>query len=112
MAGIPTEYEPVPPDVAAQPTVKLSRQRRGSPVRRGAPVWLVATVTAVWAAAVSYVPVLVLVLLGGQVGGGEPMAVRLRFGTAFWLLGHGVPLSLGGNRLALVPLGVSVLAGW
>src|SRR5205814_5334216 len=60
----------------------------------------------------SYVPVLVLVLLGGQVGGGEPMAVRLRFGTAFWLLGHGVPLSLGGNRLALVPLGVSVLAGW
>src|SRR2546421_457121 len=110
MAGTPTEFEPVPPDVAAHPTVKLPRQRT-RPTRRRAPVWLAAAVTTVWAAAVSYLPVLGLVMLLGQVSGGAPVGARLTFGTAFWLLAHGVPLSLGGDRLALVPLAVSVLAG-
>ncbi|TML25564.1 MAG: hypothetical protein E6G35_12055 [Actinobacteria bacterium] len=111
MAGTPTEFEPVPPDVAAHPTVKLPRQRT-RPTRRRAPVWLAAAVTTVWAAAVSYLPVLGLVMLLGQVSGGAPIGARLTFGTAFWLLAHGVPLSLGGDRLALVPLAVSVLAAW
>src|SRR2546423_9083673 len=69
MAGPPTEFEPVPPDVAAHPTVKLPRQRT-RPTRRRAPVWLAAAVTTVWAAAVSYLPVLGLVMLLGQVSGG------------------------------------------
>jgi uncharacterized protein DUF6350 len=112
MAGTPTEFEPVPPEVAARPTVKLPRQRRGEPPRRRAPVWLAATITTVWAALVSYVPVLVLVGLLTQVRGGPSVVERFRFGTAFWLLAHGVPLSVGGDRLTLVPLAVSVLAGW
>src|SRR2546421_5836333 len=109
MAGPPTEFEPVRPAVAAHPTVKLPRQRT-RPTRRRAPVWLAAAVTTVWAAAVSYLPVLGLVMLLGQVSGGAPIGARLTFGTAFWLLAHGVPLSLGGDRLALVPLAVSGLA--
>jgi hypothetical protein len=66
----------------------------------------------VWAALVSYVPVLVLVGLLTQVGGGPSVHDRFRFGTAVWLLGHGVPLRLGGDRITLVPLAVSLLAAW
>jgi hypothetical protein len=61
---------------------------------------------------VSYLPVVLLVALLGQGSGGAPVAARIRFATAFWLLAHGVPLSLGGDRLALVPLAVSILAAW
>src|SRR6266536_696666 len=67
------------------------------PVRRRAPVLLAATVTTVWAALVSYLPVLIL---AGLV---TSWRSAFRFGTAGWLLGHGVPL---------VPLALSVLAGW
>jgi hypothetical protein len=70
-------------------------------------VLLAAIVTTLWAALVSYVPVVVLV---GLLTGAWTGAVR--YGTGFWLLGHGVPLTLGGQRLALVPLALSVLAGW
>jgi hypothetical protein len=75
-------------------------------------LWVAAGVTTLWAALVSYLPVLVLVGLLSQVGGGAAVSARLRFGTAFWLLAHGVPLSVNGDRLALVPLGVSILAAW
>src|SRR5947209_10697375 len=113
MAGsTPTEFEPVPPEVAARPTVVLPRQRRGSRSRRRAPLWLAAAVTTGWGALVSYVPVVLLVGLVTQVSAGPSLLDRLRIGTAFWLLGHGVPLSVGGDRLTMVPLAVSVLAGW
>src|SRR2546430_104901 len=102
MAGTPTEFEPVPPEVMARPTVRLRR-----PVRRRAPVLVAATVTTLWAALVSYLPVVALVgLLTGAWGS------AFRFGTGFWLLGHGVPVTVGEERLALVPLALSVLAGW
>src|SRR5438128_1201110 len=109
MAGTtPTEFEPVPPDVAARPTVKLPRQR-GRPSRRRAPVLLAATVTTLWAALISYVPVLALVVL---LAGGGPWAGAFRFGTGFWLLGHGVQLTFAEGRVGLVPLALSVLAAW
>jgi hypothetical protein len=111
MAGTPTEFEPVPPEIAARPTVRLPRQR-GRPVRRRAPVALAAAVTTGWAALVSYVPVLMLVGLLTSITGGASWAGTFRFGTAAWLLGHGVPLSAGTGRFALVPLGLTVLAGW
>src|SRR2546423_11503425 len=96
MAGPPTEFEPVPPDVAAHPTVKLPRQRT-RPTRRRAPVWLAAAVTTVWAAAVSYLPVLGLVMLLGQVSGGAPIGARLSLRSAFWLVGPRGPRVLGGG---------------
>src|SRR2546429_7217530 len=104
MAGTPTEFEPVPPEVAARPTVRLPRQR-GRPVRRRAPLALAATVTTTWAALVSYIPVVALVgLLTGH--------LEIPGGTRAWLLAHGAPLSTGAGRFGLVPLGVSVLAAW
>src|SRR5437870_5582911 len=111
MAGTPTEFEPVPPDVAARPTVRLPRQR-GRPVRRRAPVALAAAVTAGWAAIVSYVPVLALVGLLSAVTGGASVGGVFRFGTAAWLLAHGVALTSGAGRYGLVPLALSVLAAW
>src|SRR2546423_9926511 len=102
MAGPPTEFEPVPPDVAAHPTVKLPRQRT-RPTRRRAPVWLAAAVTTVWAAAVSYLPVLGLVMLLGQVSGGAPARARPALATAPCLLAPRGPLSLGRGPLAPVP---------
>jgi len=100
---VPTEFEPVSAEVAARPTVRLPRQRR--PVRRRAPLALAATVTTVWAALVSYLPVVALV---GLVTG----HLQISGGTGAWLLAHGTPLSTGAGRVALVPLGVSVLAAW
>src|SRR2546423_11854603 len=96
MAGPPTEFEPVPPDVAAHPTVKLPRQRT-RPTRRRAPVWLAAAVTTVWAAAVSYLPVLGLVMLLGQVSGGGPLGARPALRTPLWLPGPGGPPFPGGG---------------
>src|SRR5256885_12435052 len=110
MAGTPTEFEPVPPEVAARPTVKLPRQRPGSPARRRAPVWVAASVTTVWAALVSYVPVVLVVGLLTQVGGGPSLVDRLRFGTGLWLLGHGVPMTIGGGPGKLGTLPASRLA--
>src|SRR5579859_4565047 len=98
--------------MAATPTDTRPVRTTGPPARRRAPVWLAASVTTMWAALVSYVPVVLLAGLVTQAAGGPSLADRLRFGTAFWLLGHGVPLALGGDRLTLVPLGVSVLAAW
>ena len=104
MAGTPTEFEPVPPEVAARPTVRLPRQRE-RPVRRRAPLALAATVTTTWAALVSYIPVVTLVgLLTGH--------LEIPGGTGAWLLAHGAPLSTAAGRFGLVPLGVSVLAAW
>src|SRR5204863_7534373 len=76
-----------------------------TPVRRRAPLALAATVTTMWAALVSYVPVVTAVsLLTGRF---EP-----HVGTGAWLLAHGVWLATPAGRFGLVPLGVSVLAAW
>jgi hypothetical protein len=74
-------------------------------VRRRAPLALAATVTTVWAALVSYVPVVALVALLTN-------HIQIPGGTGGWLLAHGVPLDTGAGRIGLVPLGVSVLAAW
>jgi hypothetical protein len=112
MAGTPTEFEPVagfepvPPDAAARPTVRPPRQP-GRRARRRAPVLLTATVTASWAAIVSYVPVLVLVGLLLRAD-----ATTFRLGTGTWLLAHGVPIATDAGPVGLIPLGLTALAGW
>lgn len=80
--------------------------------RRRAPVLVAAAVTTGWAAAVSYLSVVAVVGLAVLVGGGATVPVVLRFGTAGWLLAHGVPLGTSAGPLGLVPLAVSALAAW
>jgi hypothetical protein len=91
--------------MAGTPTTELTAAPGKAPVRRRAPLVLAATVTTTWAALVSYVPVVAAVSLA--VGRFEAHG-----GTGVWLLAHGVPLSTGAGRFGLVPLGLSVLAGW
>jgi Family of unknown function (DUF6350) len=97
------------------PDLTLPRQRTGTvrPPRRRAPVLLAALVTTVWASIVSYAVVVAAVaLVAGVGGGGASVRTVLRFGTAGWLLAHGVPLVTGGGRLHLAPLALSALAAW
>ena len=104
MAGTPTETPTAPSP--AQPSPPRP------PAGRRAPVLLAAAITAGWAAIVSYASVLAVVALLVMVSGGAPVPAVLRFGTGGWLLAHGVPLRTGAGPLGLVPLAVSVLAGW
>jgi Family of unknown function (DUF6350) len=104
-------FPPVPPDVAERPTVRLPRPRRPVP-RRRAPLALAALVTTGWAAIVSYLAVLGSVALVTLVGGGASLAATARFGTAGWLLAHGVPVATDAGAVGLVPLAVTALAAW
>jgi hypothetical protein len=87
------------------------RPRSGG-ARRRAPVLLAALVTTGWAAIVSYTSMLLAVALVTLASGGAPARAVVRFGTAAWLLGHGVPISAGQDRITLVPLALTLLAGW
>lgn len=72
-----------------------------------------AAVTTIWAAIVSYVPVLAALWLITALGGGRmPVPGVLRSAGAGWLLAGGVPLHLAGGPLGMVPLAVSALAAW
>jgi Family of unknown function (DUF6350) len=113
-----TDETPAAPDddVSARPTVVLPVQRRARRTAgktRRAPLSVAAGINALWAAAWTFVPILVTVTVVTLVGSPRPpMATTLRYGMAAWLLGHGVPLRLEGQPITLVPLAVTALAIW
>ncbi|ASW57431.1 hypothetical protein CIK06_04715 [Plantactinospora sp. KBS50] len=71
-----------------------------------------AGVAAIWAALVSYLPVVAALALGRFGGPVTAPGGALRAGLAAWLLGHGVPLPTSAGPVALVPLAVAALAAW
>ncbi|MFB9237362.1 DUF6350 family protein [Plantactinospora siamensis] len=89
---------------------RVPRQRSLS--ARRAPLPVAAAVAAGWAALVSYLPVAAAMSLGRFGGPVTTPDGALRAGLAAWLLGHGVPLPTSAGPVGLVPLAVSVLAGW
>jgi hypothetical protein len=103
-------------DVSARPTVVLPVQRRAwrtAGETRRAPLSVAAGINAVWAAAWTFVPILVTIAVVTLVGSPRPpVTTTLRYGMAAWLLGHGVPLRLDGQPITLVPLAVTALAIW
>jgi Family of unknown function (DUF6350) len=99
------------------PEVTAPRRRTARPgappARRRAPLLVAALVTTGWASLLSYAVVLVAVaLVTGLSGGGAPVRVVFRFGTAGWLLAHGVPLLTPGGKVQVAPLALSALAVW
>lgn len=52
----------------------------------------------------------VVALLGSPGGEGTPWGAASRVAVGLWLLGHGVPVAVGGATVTLVPLGVGALA--
>jgi hypothetical protein len=104
-------------DVSNRPTVVLPGQRGFARPRRPAgsraPFAVIVAANTIWAALVSLLPVLVTVGMVTLAASPRPEASStLRYALAAWLLAHGVPLSLGGYPLGLVPLAISVLAVW
>jgi hypothetical protein len=79
--------------------------------RSGAPLPVAAVVATALAALSSLAPVAVLVAVGG-LGGGFNFLAGVRATLAGWLLGHGVPVTLAGSRLSLVPLSLAGIAAW
>ena len=105
---------PPTPDLTPA-TIRREAPRTGQrPVRRPvgrARLVVAAPVAAVWAAGVSFLPVLGLVILGAAGSGGSPEST-LRLSLSIWLLGHGVPLVTADQRVSLVPLAITTLAAW
>jgi hypothetical protein len=77
-----------------------------------APLPLAAAVAAGWAALVSLVPVLVLVIFLQATGGGFAVSGPVRLASAGWLLAHGVPVHTPGGPVGIPPLLLTGLAGW
>src|SRR5690242_6235296 len=106
-AGPPVATEAPPPPPASPPAGPAA------PGGRRAPLALAAGVSTAWAALVSLVPVLAVVLLAQLVSGVHaPVGRALQVGLAGWLLAHGVRLDTPIGPLGLVPLAVSLLAAW
>ncbi len=79
--------------------------------KRGARLPVAASVAALWAAAVSYGPILALAAVGTIGSTITPMGAA-RLAAAGWLLAHGVPLETPADRISLVPLALSALVAW
>jgi hypothetical protein len=94
---------------------ELARQLAASgerpPGRRRAPLPVATGAAALWAAATTYLPLLLLTAaLTGPAG--ARFGAMSRFAVLEWLLGYGVPVRTATDRITLVPLAVSALAGW
>lgn len=132
MAATPDEATEVDPFTPARPTPDegagmpasavdeaVPAQRPGGPPPgarpgpRRAPLVVSAAVTTLWAALVSLIPIVGLVLLVQTVSGGDdPVGNVIRVGVAGWLLVHGVPLHTSVGSINLVPLAFTLLAAW
>lgn len=110
----------VPDSISRRETVRLpiSQNRRQVRVnrraaRQRAPLLVAATVTTVWAALLSAVPVTAVVGLAQLVEVPHlSVTAVVRYGLAAWLLAHGVPLGTGLGPIGLAPLALAALAGW
>jgi hypothetical protein len=109
-----------PSDMLAEPLSdpladpELRRQlaaARRRPGGRRAPLVVAAAVASLFAAVTTYAPLLALTIALGWSGGPAYGAVA-RFAGYGWLLGYGVPVQTPTDRITLVPLAVTVLAGW
>jgi hypothetical protein len=115
---MPTAEDDAATRLENRETVRLPIQRRPAPKTpppraRKAPLALAAVVTTLWAAVVSFAPMLAVVGLVyalDQSGVGAGRIVR--FGLSAWLLAHGVPIHTGLGAVSLVPLALSLVAAW
>src|SRR5262249_23399839 len=95
-------------DLAHRTTVALPAQRgrgaaRPDPGRRRARLAVAAAITALWAALVSFLPVLGILAAVTLIGPARPaLMATTRYAVGAWLLSHGVPLRVGGAPLAVI----------
>ncbi len=101
----------VTPHDATRPETSTTGPPGPASRARGAPLVVAASVAAAWAALISFLP-LALVSLAGGFSADRSLAAAARFAAAGWLLGHGVPVEIGADRVTLIPLAVTLLAAW
>jgi hypothetical protein len=101
-----------PDELARRETVKLPSQRRPVDQAGRAPLIVAAAFATLWAALLSFVPVLAIVGLARTLEGAGGLGGALMAGLAGWLLGHGVPIGTGIGPLSLAPLVLTLLAAW
>ncbi|MDM7854232.1 cell division protein PerM [Cellulomonas alba] len=120
MTAADTRTRPASRDGAREPRARGRRPVSTSPfftsALDGAPHWAVGALTALQAALLSLL-VLVLPAIAAFVAtSADPSNAdvgwvrAVRVGAALWLAGHGVPLHVSGVTIGLVPLGVTGLA--
>ncbi|HKD98983.1 MAG TPA: DUF6350 family protein [Micromonosporaceae bacterium] len=113
----PVDHPDTSDEASGRATVVLPVQRRSEPAlgatQRRAPLPVVAGVNAGWAALLSFLPVAAIACAVTLPGPGRAaFGATVRYSLAGWLLGHGVPLRVGGQPIALVPLAVTAFAVW
>jgi hypothetical protein len=91
---------PRPGAVRVRPTVAIPRR---------APLPVAAVVASIWAALLTYAPLLVLAI---AVGTGTGVADAARFTAAGWLLAYGVPVPAGSATISLTPLLLTAFVVW
>jgi hypothetical protein len=102
------------PRTARRPAPRTVEAAIGAPVLGSR---VADTMSGVWAVVqsvvLSFLVVLLLTvvaMLGAPGDGTVPWGVATRTAGGVWLLGHGVPVTVGSAPVTIVPLGVSVLA--
>jgi hypothetical protein len=111
LAGSPRSALAWVPGQASTDQAATKKLAYGKVVGRGAraPLPVAAAVAGLWAAIVSYAPLLCFALLTGTGGGFSGVA---RFAAAGWLLGLGVPIGVGPATVTLTPLLVTAWSLW
>src|SRR3954454_19169507 len=94
------------PDEATEAPGQVPAPRSGGPPARRAPLAVAAAVPTAWAALVSPLPVLAVVLFAQVAPGAAtvPAGQVVRVALAGWLLAHGAGLHTPTGTLALAPL--------
>jgi len=105
----PALLDDAPPRPERVPVAR--RADVAAPSKRGAPLPVAAAVAAGWAVVLGFAPVLVLAGVAA-IGTGAGVGGVFRVAGGAWLLGHGVPVTLGADRITLVPLAITAWVGW
>jgi hypothetical protein len=90
----------------------VSRPGPGASDRAPVPVWLAGLVAGAAMAVAGVVAAMGLVVVAWLGGNGGAMTSALRVGVDGWLLGHGSRLQTAGATIEVVPLGLTMIAGW
>jgi hypothetical protein len=101
-----------PDDIGRRETVTLPTQRRPPEPSGRAPLLVAAGFATLWAALLSYVPVVAVIGLARSFEGAGGLGGAAGAGLAGWLLGHGVPIGTAIGPLGLAPLLLTLLIVW
>jgi hypothetical protein len=92
---------------------RTSARRTSTRVERPTPLWLRSLLAAVWAVVVGNAVLIVVSLVVWSADSRTTTSAgsAMRFAVSLWLDAQRVPLSVPGGRIALAPLGLTVLLG-